>query len=332
MPPLRTAILGTGGFAHRHAENLAAMPDEIELVAFCNRTASKAEAFSAQYTGGKAPVFTQPRDMLDAVDLDLLVICLAPYAHADEVELAAGRGVHIFIEKPIALTSEKAWQMVESAERAGIKTQVGFMYRFGAAVEKLKRLIDSGESGPLGLMTARYFANSLHSEWWRKRELSGGQLVEQVIHMVDLMRYIMGKPTSVFSRQNNLFHRDVSDYTVEDVSATVVTFQSGALGVINASNGAIPNRWINDYRVVAKNLTVDFSDANNAVFTYTAQPGAPAEEFKSERDFYKEELLDLIRAIRTGGETRTPMREGAKTLDLALAAMKSAEGDCAVSL
>ncbi len=332
MPPLRTAILGCGGFTHRHAAILASLPEEVELVGFCNRTIAKAEAYARQYTGGRAPVFADHHAMLETLDLDLLVINLPPYAHTDAVELAAARGTHIFIEKPIALTSEKAWQMVECVERAGVKTQVGFQLRFGAAVEKVKALIASGQSGLPGLMAARYFCNSLHSEWWRQRHLSGGQLVEQVIHMVDLMRYLMGEPVSVFSRQANLFHQHIPGYTVEDVSATTMTFPGGALGVIYATNGAIPNRWINDYRLVAGNLTVDFSDANHAVLTYTAQEGAPTETIASEQDMYRLEWLDLIAAIRTGGETRTPMREGARSLDLALAATRSATEGCEVKL
>jgi predicted dehydrogenase len=332
MAPLRTAIYGTGSFAHRHARILAAMPDEIELVGFCNRTVEKAQAFADEYTGGRAQVYGDHHTMLDELPLDLLVITVAPAAHTDEVTLAAERGVHVFIEKPIALTSEKAWEMVADSEKAGIQTQVGFMLRFGAAVEKLKSLIDSGQAGPLGLMTARYFSNALHADWWRRRELSGGQLVEQVIHMVDLMRYLMGDPLTVFSRQNNLFHRDVPDYNVEDVSATLTTFASGALGVIYATNGAIPNRWINDYRVVAKNVTVDFSDANHADFTYTAQDGIPTEKVASAEDYYRKQFVDLITAIRTGGTTRVPMREGAKSLDLALAATKSAQEQCEIHL
>ena len=63
------------------------------------------------------------------------MICLPPYGHSDEVEAAAARGVHLLMEKPIALTSEHAWRMVETSEKAGIKTQVGFMFRFGEAVE-----------------------------------------------------------------------------------------------------------------------------------------------------------------------------------------------------
>jgi len=141
MPPLRTAILGCGGFAHRHARLLAELKDEIALVAFCDRNEPKARAFSEQYTAGRAPAFTHHHLLLDRADLQLLVICLPPYGHADEVERAAERGVHLLVEKPIALTAEHAWRMVEAAEKAQVKTQVGFMFRFGEPTPITPRFI-----------------------------------------------------------------------------------------------------------------------------------------------------------------------------------------------
>ena len=332
MKRLRTAILGCGGFARVHAKNLINLPDEIELTAFCDHHDDNARRFSEEYTGGKGSIFTDHREMFEKANLDLVVICLPPFAHSDEVEAAAEHGVHILIEKPIALSSEHAWRMVEVAEKARIKTQVGFMFRFGTAVERLKELISSGEAGSTGLMSARYFCNSLHAPWWRDRRKSGGQLVEQVIHMVDLMRYLMGDPVSVYSRQENLFHREVTDYTVEDVSATVFGFQSGAIGVIYATNGAIPGKWINDYRVVNQKLTAEFSNANNAQFHFTAESPVRTETISSDKNIHLAELQDLLNAIRTDGQTRTPLREGAKSLDMALAATQSAELHREVSL
>ncbi|HJS18082.1 MAG TPA: Gfo/Idh/MocA family oxidoreductase [Anaerolineales bacterium] len=332
MKPLRTAILGCGNFANRHALNLIASGEEIELAAFCDHHDWNARKFSEKYTGGKGLIFTDHHEMFEKGNLDLVVICLSPFAHSNEVELAAQNGIHIFIEKPIALTSEHAWHMVEAAEKASIKTQVGFMFRFGAAVERLKELITVGESGPAGLMSARYFCNSLHAPWWRDKSKSGGQLVEQVIHMVDLMRYLMGEAVSVYSRQENLFHQDIADYTVEDVSATVFGFQGGAVGVIYATNGAIPGKWINDYRLVAQKLTAEFSNANNAQFHFTTEAPVRTETIASDKNVHLAELQDLLTAIRTDGQTRTPLREGAKSLDLALAATWSAESHREVSL
>ena len=295
------------------------------MVAFCNRTIEKAAAFSQKYTNGQAPVFADHYDMFGQIPLDVVVISLPPYAHSDQVEIAASLGVHVFIEKPIALTSEQGWRMVNAAEKAGIVTQVGFMFRFGEAIEHLKEMIDSGAAGQVGLMSARYFCNSLHSPWWRNRDLSGGQLVEQVIHMVDLMRFLMGDAVTVYSRQQNIFHQEIDDYTVEDVSATIFGFPKGGVGVIYATNGAIPNRWINDYRVVSNNLTVEFTDANHATFHYTAQSDRQPEVIASDRDFYLSEMQDFLAAIRTGQTARTSLREGAKSLDLALAATRSAQ-------
>jgi predicted dehydrogenase len=331
VKPLRTAILGCGGFANRHAENIASMPSQLELAAFCDTIPEHAQAFAQKYAKD-AKIYTDFHPMLDEARLDLLVICLPPFGHTDEVDAAAARGIHLLIEKPVALTTEQAWKMVAAAESARIKTQVGFMFRFGAAVTELKSLIDSGKAGPLGLMSARYFCNALHADWWRRRDKSGGQLVEQVIHMVDLMRYLMGDPVTVYSLQNNLFHRDVADYTVEDVSGTVIGFKNGGIGVIYASNGAIPGKWINDYRLVARNLTAEFSDANHATFTYTGGPYLQNVSISSDQDYYRLELSDLLKAIETGGDTRTPLREGALSLDLALAATRSAESAAVVKL
>jgi predicted dehydrogenase len=332
MKQLRTAILGCGSFANRHAQNLITLPEEIELVAFCDHHEKNAYEFSEKYSASKAATFTKPQEMFEKAGLDLLVICLPPFAHTNEVELAAEYGVHILIEKPIALSSEHAWKMVEVVERAEVKTQVGFMFRFGAAIERLKELIGSGETGPVGLMSARYFCNSLHAPWWRDRSKSGGQLVEQIIHMVDLMRYLMGEAVSVYSRQENLFHRDVPDYTVEDVSATVFGFPNGGMGVIYATNGAIPGKWINDYRLVSQKLTAEFSNANNALLHFTAETPVRTETIASERNIHLAELKDLLTAIRTDGQTRTSMREGAKSLDMALAATRSAQIHQEVSL
>lgn len=324
MAVLRTGLIGCGKFANKHLINLVSMPDKFQMVAFCDTIKENAEQFNEKYAGGKSKVYLDFHDLLTETPLDLVLICLPPFGHSDEVEVAAEHGVHILIEKPIALTSEHAWRMVKAVEKAGIKSQVGFMFRFGAAIEKLKSMIADGTAGPVGLMSTRYFCNALHAPWWRMRDKSGGQIVEQVIHMVDLMRYLIGDPVTVFSIQNNLFHRDVENYTIEDTSGTVMEFKNGGIGVIYASNNAIPGKWINDYHVVAKHLTADFTDANNAVFTFTSEPTVRTEVISSIDNLYLRELLDLYHAIIEDLPTRTPIREGALSLDLALAISKSA--------
>jgi len=325
MTILRTGMLGCGGIAQKHAQAALALPHEIRLVAFCDHTETKARVFAEQYAAGQAHTFTDHRTMIERADLDLLIICLPPFAHGDEVELAAARGIHVLIEKPIALTSELAWRMVNAAESANIQTQVGFMYRFGEAVQQFKTRVAQEKTGALGLFSAHYFCNSLHAPWWRTREKSGGQLVEQAIHLFDTMRFLCGEPVSVYSRQTNVFHRNVPDYSSEDASATVCGFANGALGVIYATNGAIPGKWLKGWHVVTQNLVAEFSDWNNATFTHTAEHPPTVEHLVGTQDVFTLQLHDLVSAIRTNGATRTPIREGARTLDLVLAAARSAE-------
>jgi predicted dehydrogenase len=324
MTVLRAGLIGCGKFANKHLANIISMPDKFQMVAFCDTVKENAEQFNEKYADGKSKVYSDFHDLFTQNQLDLVLICLPPFGHSDEVEVAAELGVHILIEKPIALTSDHAWRMVKAVEKTGIKSQVGFMFRFGAAIEKLKSMISDGTAGPVGLMSTRYFCNALHAPWWRMRDKSGGQIVEQVIHMVDLMRYLIGDPVTVFSIQNNLFHKGVENYTIEDTSGTVMEFKNGGIGVIYASNNAIPGKWINDYHVVAKNLTADFTDANNAIFTYTSEPTPRTEMISANENLYQRELLDLYHAIIEAAPTRTPIREGALSLDLALSITKSA--------
>jgi predicted dehydrogenase len=317
-------MIGCGGIANRHATILQRL-DRTEIVAFCDIAVERAHDFAEKYAGGKPPVFSDYHEMVQKVPLDVVYVCLPPFAHSDEVEVAAAKGVHVFIEKPIALTMELANRMVAATDRAGVKTQVGFMSRFGEAVQRVKGMLDSEQAGAPGLMLGRYFCNALHAPWWREKEKSGGQIVEQIIHTYDIVRYLLGEPESVMARTANLFHKDVERYTSEDVSATVITFKNGAIASVVGSNGAIPGRWISSYELVAKNLTASFADANRATLTHTNVQPPKLEEVQDSRDISEAETLDLLDAIEQNRTTRTPMIEGARTLELVLAANRAGE-------
>ena len=108
MAGLKTALIGCGKFANRHLANLVSLPDLFEMVAFCDVLEENAKQYSGKYTAGNASVFTDFHEMFERLaNLDLVLICLPPFAHSDEVETAAARGTHILIEKPIALTSDR---------------------------------------------------------------------------------------------------------------------------------------------------------------------------------------------------------------------------------
>jgi predicted dehydrogenase len=206
-----------------------------------------------------------------------------------------------------------------------VKNQVGFMYRHGEAALWLKRYMAETGSAGQGFMMGRYACNALHRAWWRDRAKSGGQLVEQVIHIVDLARFYLGEAAEVYSVQDNLFHKKVADYTIEDVSVTIIRFQAGGIATISATNGAIPGRWDCDWRLVLPELTADFQDANHAAFHQTSKPWTATTTVASEKDMLHAQALDLLAAIRDDRPTAAPIEEGVRSLALALAATQSAQ-------
>ncbi len=147
-----------------------------------------------------------------------------------------------------------------------------------------------------------------------------------------MARYIMGKPIRVFAEMGNLFHASVERYTAEDVSSSTIRFEGGALGSVSATNTAIPNRWISDWYVVAKNATAYFEGANTATITWTDEPWTEEEKISSKKDVYNAETLDLISAVKQDKEARVPIEEGLHSLKFVLAVRKAAEEGKPVTL
>ena len=324
MPRFRTAILGCGGIANSHARALCSLPN-VQLAAFCDIIPERAHDFSGRYAGGKGAVYADYHDMFEKEALDVVYICLPPFAHTVEVEVAAKIGVHVFIEKPIALDMDTADRMVKAVRRGKVKSQVGFLLRFGEASQAVRAMVDSGESGRAGLFVGKYFCNSPHTPWWRDKSKSGGQIVEQIIHVYDLARFFFGEVDSVYCGMDNLFHKRMADYTVEDVSACLMQFRNGAVGTIAATNGAIPGQWLSGGEMVFQNRTVYFHNANSATVHKTDTPSGSTVQISSQKDMAVAEAVDFLEAIQSDREAGIPMSEGAKTLELVLAARKSGE-------
>jgi len=331
MKQLRTGIIGCGHFARKHATHLKAI-EAVKLVGFCDKDANRATKYNQEFAQGKGHIYSEYQEMFSDIDLDLVYICLPPFAHGNEVELACEHGVNILIEKPITLDMKQANSMAKHVHASGVKCQVGFMNRFGKAALEFRRYLQETKPEPKGFMIGQYACNSLHSNWWRSRKHSGGQLVEQVIHLLDMSRFFFGEPVKVYSVQENLFHSDIEDYTVEDVSTTVIQFENGSVATIAATNGAIPNRWDYDWRLVTQETTADFSDSNNATIFHTAQEGIPTSVINGEDDLYYAETIDLLDAIFNDREPFVPIDEGVRSLNLALSATLSAQKKAPVDI
>ncbi|MCL2665850.1 MAG: Gfo/Idh/MocA family oxidoreductase, partial [Defluviitaleaceae bacterium] len=326
----KAAILGAGFMGGLHSKNLAGMQD-VSICAVCDIDEAAAKKLAAAH--GAEP-YTSLEKMLDEKKIDAVYICIPPYGHNGEFEKIASHKKHIFIEKPIHLHFCKAKKMIEAAEKNKIFSQVGYQYRFGSAVKELKKRIDNGSAGKPVLFTATYQCNSLHAPWWRDKNTCGSQILEQVIHTYDLAMYLFGSPEKISAYMSNICHTKDENYTIEDVSASIVKFKNGAIGSVGASNCAIPMRWDNLFTVVYENLTAQFLNANEAVFTNTA--GRIAGEVinhKTEIDMYLDEDKYFIATLRGECENISTIKDGYDSLQFVDAVARSAEsGGAPVSL
>lgn len=322
---MRVGILGAGGIAARHAAAIAEV-EGAELVAATSRSFETAEAFSARH-GGAA--YAGLERMLGEVALDLVIVALPPGAHAGEVERIAAAGVNLLVEKPIALDPSRARAMVAATEK--VTAACGFMYRFGGAVERWTAMEAAGETGRAGHFSGSFHCNALHAPWWRDREMSGGQMVEQLIHIVDLQRSAMGMPSSVVARSANFRHAQTPGYSSEDMSAMIFGYADGRMAVLHASNIAVPGRWMKGWQIVAERATGIFADWNTAEIVRTEGEVA-SEKVAATTNPFAAQIADLRDAIAARRPPRVPLSDGLATLQMVLAARRAADEKREVAL
>ena len=322
---IKAAVLGTGNMGKRHTASLKELG--IPVTAVCDMDKKRAETFKSD-TGIKDAVFYQDFDkMLVNGDFNVLFICIPPFAHNGQFEKAAEKGKHIFIEKPIALNTGIGARMVRSAKQNGIVTMVGFHMRKGAAISRLANLVSMGKAGKPVLYNAQYHCNSLHTPWWINADLCGGQIFEQAIHIYDLCRYFFGDPKFVEGIMANICHNHLRDYTVEDVSACIAGFSTGALASITANNCAIPGKWTGKVTAVFEKLTAEFADHNHGTISFTTGSEVKTETISNEIDPYFEEVKEFINCAKSGKETSCSIIEGFKSLCFVETVVRSAKLD-----
>lgn len=317
MSEVRVGFIGAGGIAGVHLERLSKVP-QVRIVAICDAVEARAKERAGVYG---AVAYTDHHRMLENEKLDAVWVCLPPYAHMDEVTLAAEKGIHVFIEKPIALTLETARSMQAAVEAAGVKSWVGYHMRQQFSVRRAKALLQA-EGGPVALFEGKWWGGIAGGSefWWRRKELSGGQVVEQATHVYDLARYLVGEVREVYGRLDTLVHRQEPNYTIEDVAVALLRFRNGALGVLTSTAAAQPGGGHVGARLVARNLQLTIEGSKAHVLK-----GRESLELQSTNDPYLDEDRKFIESILADRPTEVPIREGVKTLAVTLAVVQSAE-------
>lgn len=227
MPRCRIGIVGAGGVAARHARTLAGLPD-VELQAVTDVDAERRSRFAAEFGARPVPDLAA---LLDGSP-DAVYVCVPPFAHGAVEETVAAAGAALFVEKPLALDVTVAERVAAAVTAAGVVTAVGHHWRYSAAVRRAQELL-AGRAVRLALGT--WLDKVPPVPWWSSRAGSGGQVVEQAVHVLDLARVLVGEVREVCAFGDGTPPDAPADADIDGATVAALRFRCGAVGAVAAT-------------------------------------------------------------------------------------------------
>jgi len=333
--PVRIGFAGTGGIAGAHLINLVRIP-EAEVVALYDVDRERCEGAmrringqqeQAARPGGPEPrklqakVYTDFKAMLTEAGLHAVYICVPPFAHG-ELELAAiDAGLALFVEKPVALSLDLARQVAQAIETKGLVSASGYQTRYSEATDRAKELIGNKT---IGMALGFYLGGLPGTPWWRVQAQSGGQLVEQATHTVDLMRYLVGDVTKVYAAGALRLLKDTPNYDIFDVATTTLHFTSGAIGTVSntsALNGGSATGVPSGVHLILQDMRLEVWGT-----TLKVTVGGKTEEHRFAGQPMLAEDQAFVEAVarKDPNRVRSSYLDAARTLAVTLAAEESA--------
>jgi predicted dehydrogenase len=225
---VRVGFVGAGGIARAHMDNLRELAD-VAVVAVSDVRLERARQAAGPWS---AAAYSDCVQMLDREHLDAVYVCVPPAEHGSiEIELAE-LGIPFYVEKPIHLDLMVAAQVEAIAAEKGLVTCSGYQLRYSDAVQAAREELSDRQ---ITLAQGFYIVGMPAAAWWRRRALSGGQVVEQSTHVYDLLRYLAGEVETVSAFASTGAMTDVEGFDVEDASVAALDFSGGAVGHVVSS-------------------------------------------------------------------------------------------------
>ncbi len=312
---VKIGFIGTARRAKGHLDSLRGM-DDVKIAAQCDIIRERAEEAAHTYGGN---VYTDYRDMLSKEDLNAVYIVTPPKEHTVQAIDAASSGAHVFLEKPISLSLPDAFAIKEAFDSAGLICSVGYQLRYLDTVDLMRDIL---KGHPIAMLSGHYYWTVPPLKWVMDRDLTGGQIVEQATHTVDLFRFIAGEVKAVYARYTLKTRLDVPGFNNWDANALTLEFENGAVGSLVSTYALFPG--IPDgssFDVIADELLLRFSGSELKKFTRDG-----TEAFTPEVDPTKPANEAFMNFIKTGNTSpiRSPIDDSILTLAVTLAANRSA--------
>ncbi len=333
----RLAIIGCGAIGRVHAGAITKL-DNAQLVAVSDLK-EESSAKMAEEFGCNA--YTDFRKMFQKEKIDIACVCTPSGTRIEICEAAAEHHINLLIEKPLDINNERTEKIVNICRTAGVKLGCVFQLRFLPVFQSLKQAEREGRFGKLIMGNAgticfrsnEYYQNG----GWRGTiaQDGGGALMNQGIHAIDLLRWVMGDAKSVFAYQDHLSH----DIEVEDTLVAGIEFQNGAMGTVMATTSVYYG--INKkMEIFGTDGSVIINDTEPTMWKFNnfqdSEIGLPKGEQPVHKSLspisplledvwaHQQQISDMIEAVRDGREPAIDGVEGLKTVQLVLAIYESA--------
>jgi len=310
---VRIGFIGSGGIAAAHMAALEKLED-ARPVAFMDIEEERAVRAAARFPGAAA--YTDLDRMLEEQPLDTAYICVPPNAHGEIEMKLIERGIPFFVEKPIGVDRQVPARVLEAVRQRGLLTCVGYMCRYRENVARAKEHL----AGDVPVMARGTWVGGMPGVfWWRRKAVSGGQIVEQTTHVFDIARYLLGEVESVFCVGRTGVIRDVEGYDVEDASICTLRFESGLICEISSSCATSCGVGVT-FEVVCRESRIKLDGWNLELFK-------PGEQhlYKATDDPFLAENRAWLQAVSTGDRSllRSPYEDAYRTQMVTCAANES---------
>jgi myo-inositol 2-dehydrogenase/D-chiro-inositol 1-dehydrogenase len=307
----RIGLIGAGGVATRHAAVLAALRAEVAAVS--DLDVGRARTLAGAH-GARA--YADHRAMLEGERLDAVYVCVPPFAHGPAERDVLEVGLPLFVEKPLAADVATAEAIASLVERAGVPTATGYHWRCLDTVERAHELL---AARPPRLVQASWLDRVPPVGWWCRRDRSGGQMVEQTTHVLDVLRLLAGEVLDVTAVAARTERPAFPEADVDDVATATLRFASGAVGaVVSSCLPAVRHRA--SLEAVADGLVVELTETE-----LTVSDADGRRTLRATVDPREQVDRDFLAALEGDGDAvRAPYGEALRTHRLACALTRSA--------
>ncbi|GAB2567415.1 Gfo/Idh/MocA family oxidoreductase [Gracilibacillus alcaliphilus] len=342
---MKIGVIGAGSISDGHFQSYY-NNEQTEVFAVCDLNEARAKEKAAKY--GASHVYTDYHELLANQEIEAVSICTWNNTHAEISIAALQAGKHVLVEKPLCKTVEEALAVEQAVQDSGKILQVGFVRRYAANTEILKRFIDNGDLGNIYYAKAsclRRLGNP--GGWFSDKERSGGgPLIDLGVHIIDICWYLMGKP-KVKSIRGNTYHQlgnrsnvenldfyKAADYdpdknTVEDMANALITFENGASIMVDVSftlHAKEDKIAVNLYgekggAELEPSLEIITEKYNTML---NATPQTNYHTFNFEQGFQNEidYFIDSVNGVK---ETRSPVADGVEMMKILCGIYESSE-------